>query len=332
MISFLDEIRNIASGRDFKQKFLCILAAVVLWAYVGNTRTSEIKLRVPIEFRNLPAAMMVENSRDQFITVRLSGRQEDIKIINAKNIRTYVDLENAVVSDQIRYPVELLRTEIPEGVRVDLSRDKVLLSIQRKLTKRVPIIVRTAGEIKEGFLLGAHRTVPAYVNISGAESGVREVESVFTREVRVDGQSKSVTREVELDLDEHRDLSADIQKLAVFIQIIDVRGLVRMEAKARIRNPDEQYEYRPAIDTVAVYLKPLHDGEPADGLLFDVTIDPGLVSAMDFPGDAADSVVERQCMVTAVLRNRQDDFRIMHVLPDAISVKIRKKAVGPEPQ
>ncbi len=332
MINYLDELRNIVSGRDFKQKLLCLLAAMVLWAYVGSTRTSDIKLRVPVEFRNLPAGMVVENSRDQYVTIRLSGRQEEVKLINPKNIKTYVDLENAVISDEVRYPVELIKTEIPEGVRIDLSREKLLLSIQRRLTKRVPIIVKTSGEIKEGFLLGAHRAVPAYANIAGAESGVREIESIFTREVKVDGLSKSVTREVALDLDKYNDLSADIQKLVVFIQIIDVRGLVRMEAKARIRNPDEQYEYRPAIDMVAVYLKPLHDGESAEGLLFDVMIDPGLVSAIDFSDANTDAVVERQCSVTAVLRNRQDDYRIMHVLPDAIPVKIRRKTVGPEPR
>ncbi len=332
MINFFDEIRSIASGRDFKQKLFCLMAAVGLWAYVGSSRSAEIKLRVPVEFRNLPAGMVVENSRDQFVTVRLSGRQEDIKLINAKNIKTYVDLENAVISDEVRYPLELVKTEIPDGVRIDLSREKVLLSIQRKLTRRVPIVVRTTGEVREGFLLGVHRAVPAYVNIVGAESSVREVEPIFTGEVKVDGQSKSITREVPLDLEEHRDLGTDVEKSAVFIQILDVRGLVRVEAKARIRNPDEQYEYRPAADTVAVYLKPLHEGEAADGLVFDVLIDPGMVSALDFPEGSADAVTERQCPVTAILRNRLDDFRVMHVLPDTISVKIKRKTIGTEPR
>ncbi len=332
MINFLDEIRNVASGRDFKQKLLCLLAAVVLWAYVGSTRVSEIKLRVPIEFRNLSAAVVVENARDQFVTVRMSGRQEEIKLINAKTIKAYVDLENAVVSEEIRYPVELVRTEIPESVRIDLSRETVLLSIQRKLTKRVPIIVKTSGELKDGFLLGVHRAVPAYVALSGAESSVREVESIFTREVKVDGQSKSITREVPLDLEDYGELSADIRKSVVFIQIIDVRGLVRVDARARIRNPDDEYEYRPAVDTVAVYLKPLHEGGAAEGLAFDVLIDPGMVSAIDFPDANADSVTERECPVTAVLKNRQEDFRILYVIPDVISVKIKKRASGQEPR
>jgi len=332
MITFVDELKNIASGRDFKQKLLCLLAAVVLWAYVGSTRTGEIKLRVPVEIRNLPASLVVENSRDQFVTVRLSGRQEDVKLINAKNIKTYVDLENAVISDEIRYPVELVRTEIPEGLRVELSREKILLSVHRKLSKRVPIVVRTAGDLKEGFILGANRAVPAYATIVGAEPRVREIEAVYTKEVKVDGQSRSLTKEVQLDLEDGSDLSADVLKSTVFIQILDVRGLVRAEGKVRIRNPDEHYEYRPAVETVALYLKPLHENETAEGLAVDVAVDPGMLSAMDFPDAGSDPVIDRLCPVTAVLKNRNDDFRVMYVLPDVISVKIRKKTPGPEPR
>lgn len=332
MITFVDELKNIASGRDFKQKLLCLLAAVVLWAYVGSTRTGEIKLRVPVEMRNLPASLVVENSRDQFVTVRLSGRQEDIKLINAKNIKTYVDLENAVISDEIRYPVELVRTEIPEGVRVELSREKILLSVQRKLIKRVPILVRTAGDLKDGFILGANRAVPAYATIAGAESRVRDIEALYTREIKVDGLAKNLTREVPLDLEDGSDISSDVMKSTVFVQVLDVRGLVRAEGKVRIRNPDERYEYRPAVETVALYLKPLHENETAEGLVVDAAVDPGMLTAMDFPETGPDQVIDRLCPVSALLKNRHDDFRVMYILPDTISVKIRKKTPGPEPR
>jgi len=332
MITFVDELKNIASGRDFKQKLLCLMAAVVLWAYVGSTRTGEIKLRAPVEMRNLPASLIVENSHDQFVTVRLSGRQEDIKLVNAKNIRAYVDLENAVASDEIRYPVELVKAGIPEGVRVDLSREKMLLSVQRKLMKRVPIVVRTAGDPKEGFILGGSRVLPAYALVSGAESRVREIEALYTKEINVDGQSRDITKEVRLDVENNSDLSVDVQKSTVFIRLLDVRGLLRAEGRARVRNPDERYEYRPAAETVVVYLKPLHDGETTEGLVMDVSVDPGTLAMADFHDAGADPAIERLCPVSVILKNRQDDFRVMHVLPDSITIKIKKKTPGPEPR
>jgi YbbR domain-containing protein len=76
-------------------KFLSLLIAFALWAYVGSRQVLEQRLNLHVEFADMPAGMTLEPNVKTNISVNLTGRKDRILDIDPDDLRAVVSLRNA---------------------------------------------------------------------------------------------------------------------------------------------------------------------------------------------------------------------------------------------
>lgn len=77
-------------------KFLSLLIAFALWAYVGSRQVLEQRLNLHAEFADMPAGMTLEPNVKTNISVNLTGRKDRILDIDPEDLRAVVSLRNAL--------------------------------------------------------------------------------------------------------------------------------------------------------------------------------------------------------------------------------------------
>jgi YbbR domain-containing protein len=175
-------------------KFLAIVLALILWAYVrvtvgGVTQKvmSQLVLQVPLETRGAGSNLIPYEKSADTITITLRGESAVVTDLREGLVRAYVDVADMVsgshwpeVTVLVPPGVQILNTE-PKSVNVKLSPP---------MFKEVAVLVEGTGEPKAGFKALKPSFEPRTVRLQGPEALLSEVAKV-TCLVPVDGLDES---------------------------------------------------------------------------------------------------------------------------------------------
>lgn len=327
MMNVFQEIKGMINARDLLPKIICLLFSVILWAYIGSTQMGEIRFKLPVEIKNLPPAFILLDNQNSSVTMLLKGRKDDLKNINIKNIKAFVNLENPVLGDDVKYTMDLIKTEIPDNISYTITPSKISLTVERKITRKIKISPQFIGDIKEGFIIGLVRTYPDSVMITGPESLVNSIDSLPTTPIAADKDTKDTgkgSKEVPIDKENLRNLTVAAGNVTVQWQLMETSGLSRMDAKIGVRNPSAAYHYELSHSYAAVYLKIMKENIiPGEGDL-EVFVDIP-AGEMERHLREKNNSWERECMLTVYLKRKGDLMNIVQFYPNKILVKIIKK-------
>jgi hypothetical protein len=101
-------------------KFLSLIIAFALWAYVGSRQVLEQRLNVQLEFADMPAGMTLDSGLKTNILVNLTGRKDRILDIDPEDLRAIVSLRNAQ-SGQKEIVVHPKIQPLPIGVTANVA-------------------------------------------------------------------------------------------------------------------------------------------------------------------------------------------------------------------
>jgi hypothetical protein len=76
-------------------KFLALVIAFALWAYVGSRQVLEQKLSLHLEFADMPAGMTLDPGVKTNISVSLTGRKDRVLDIDPDDLTALVSLRDA---------------------------------------------------------------------------------------------------------------------------------------------------------------------------------------------------------------------------------------------
>lgn len=252
---FLGRLGGVLSRRDLVPKLVSLLLAVILWAYIGSTKLAEVDYRIPVELKNAPAGLVVSKQNLTSITLHMNGRKEDVANFNIKNVKAVVNLEGAREGMNIRFPITLVKQEIPESIRLNLSRKYVTLDLGKRLVRRVPVEPVLGENIREGMVAGQPVARPEYVTISGEEAAVKRVDSVKTEPLPAGAEAGKFDREVSIDRSDLRGIDTAPQTVRVQYSLYEMENLRRFEVPVGGRNLREGYRFEAARKKVKVYVK-----------------------------------------------------------------------------
>ncbi|HDP81010.1 MAG TPA: hypothetical protein ENN21_09240 [Spirochaetes bacterium] len=327
----LAHIKEKLLENPYAAKFLCLLAAVILWAYVGSTKLGEVKFRVPVELKNLPASMIITDGQEHFVSVVLNGKKESISNLNVKNLKAFVDLEKSEPGERVKFPIEIVKSDIPEQIRIDISPQKLYLSIDRKVLRRIRVQPTLTGELREGHIMGVVRVEPETVAVTGPEGVVSNINAVETMEISVAGLTRRTVRETVIDAARLNNCVVDNPKVTVYIPVIATRGLQKMTLDIKGVRGSDKYSYSLLEETVTVYVRPANEGETIEAGDIEAVVD---FSAFDpdtyFTDDTKETMV-RVFTINTVIRNRGEDFTVSLIQPELVPVKIMRKPAVKKP-
>lgn len=186
-------------GSNLALKALSLVIAVGLW--VAGHRDTERAIEVPVEFRNIPADLMVTDNRVDYVVLRLMGPRTLVSTLDANKVKLSLDLDGAR-SGAASYPLAAEEFNIPRGIAVARITPPVIHLRLEPVSKRtLPVSVRLSGKPLAGYRVAQATASPANVVVQGPADEVRRLAIMETVAVDVEETRGSIKRRVRLSND-----------------------------------------------------------------------------------------------------------------------------------
>lgn len=169
------------SWADLGTWLLAFLLAVGLWFFVNaGARTSERTLRVRLDLIHLPAGMVITSNVPDYVEVRVSGSGLMLSSIDAKSLRTSLDL-GGVRPGVATYTLNAKDFALPRSVEVNrVTPSRVSLHVDRLVRRTVPIRLDYRGDLDPGLKVVDVQLLPAEVAVTGPRARVAAIGEVET--------------------------------------------------------------------------------------------------------------------------------------------------------
>ena len=182
--------------RNWQAKIMSLLLAMALWMYVGvgQTRNAFFPGNIPLQIKNVPQGLVAVTDIDA-IKVKVVASPELWKSLSADSFTAYLDLGayKAGTSD-----VKVTATCNVSGVQiVETDPATVLVSLEPRTEKEVPVNVLISGNAGEGLVAGQWQVAPQKVQVSGAKSIVESLLEA-TAKITLSGQTADFKENVAL--------------------------------------------------------------------------------------------------------------------------------------
>lgn len=185
-------------------KILSFLLAVMLWLIVVNIDdpvTTQTFNNIPVAVTNaevLAATNQTYQIEDgtQNVSVTVRAKRSVLNKIKADNIKATADMKELTLQTQIPISVEIAGVNYES---VEVSPRNLQVKLEDEETKKFPIVPKTTGTVRDGYVLGSVTAVPEQVSIRGPKSVVETISKVEAK-VNVSGLSQDMLMKSELKL------------------------------------------------------------------------------------------------------------------------------------
>ena len=238
--------------RNRKLKLFSLAFALGLWIFVNyGERDTEKTLLVPVEFRNLPAPLVITGPRVDYIDLRLRGPRSLLEGIKSKRIR--LDL-NDVRPGMSSFRINADTLNLPRGVRiVRISPAQINLDIARVIKRVVPVHFDVSGTLPHGYTLTTTELLPDKVEVSGPSPIVERIRTIQTDPFDLTNLTQSVTQTVNLRGPEEESVSYNVEKILVKIGVQETVATHEFrQVKIEIRNATNNVTLTPEFVHVKV--------------------------------------------------------------------------------
>ena len=183
---------------NYAKKIFALFLAIIIWLAVNNDIQNSISFsEIPVEIKVSSSDYVLINKDQPKVSITLKGTAERIKNLSSQDIRipfvVAVTQHGANLSSsevlQVNQPIDLSSILLPNGlkvVRVTPSRLSVVLD--RKITKRIPVVVVTSGKLPDNIkeLEDRREVIPSDVKVSGPASIINTMTFIRTQPIHFD--------------------------------------------------------------------------------------------------------------------------------------------------
>jgi YbbR domain-containing protein len=241
--------------RHLGLKIVALTMATLLWLTVAGEHVVERIIRIPVEFRNIPAELEVVGDPPDTVDVRLRGSSTFISGLNAGEVVAVLDLEKARPGSRL-FHIRNEDVRAPFGVEVaQVVPATVGIELEKSARREVPVVAQVEGEPAPGFVVGPIAAKPATVEIVGPESRVKKVGQAITEPIDIEGARGDIRDVVTVGLTDAALRLVQPQSATVVVGVLPApveRELVGVPVRARNRARTHRIEISPPVVTVEI--------------------------------------------------------------------------------
>lgn len=237
------------AGSNMGLRFLAVAMAVGLW--LAGQKDIERAVEVPVEFRNVPADLMVTDNRVDYIVLRLVGPRTLVSTPGPENLKLRLDLDDARPGPS-SFPLGPGSFHLPRGVKIArISPSVIHLRLEPVAKKSLPVAIRFSGKPLFGYKVSRAAVEPEQVIVHGPAHEVKRITSAETITVELDGIQGGFSREVRLAA-EGRPISFSPARVTVSVELEEER-MTREFGRIEVRSREFTGEY--TVTPRTVYLR-----------------------------------------------------------------------------
>lgn len=185
--------------RNLGLRLLALLIAIGLWVFVNAAQhETQTDLVIPVQYTGLPPGLMIINEHPQFVNLRISGPQTLLSLLDPGRMTVHLDLRG-VTPGEADYKITTDMFHIPRQTSIEqITPSQITLDIDQIVTKSLPVHLDTSGEVADGLEIASVQLQPATVAVTGPQRMLRNLGSLDTVPLDVQGLAADVTREIAL--------------------------------------------------------------------------------------------------------------------------------------
>jgi YbbR domain-containing protein len=177
-------------------KFLSMVLAVTVFLLVNTDKDREITARVGVSY-TLPEDRVLVSGRVDEVRVTIRGSWRRLRNFDERQVdRINLDLRRAT-SGEIAISNDMIR--LPSGMVVtSISPRAVHVTFDKRVDKVVEVSPVVTGHPQHGYVVAEVKSVPATVQLRGAQGVLAALTAIRTREISLEGHSDSFATETEV--------------------------------------------------------------------------------------------------------------------------------------
>ena len=213
---------------------LSIVLATGLWMYVTTTVSPDSKTTVsdiPVVFegeswllenRNL----MITDGMDTTVDLDVSGNRTDLNKLNRSNVVLKIDLTKVYEAGRINLTYTPgFPPDVPSGAITVENRSPaaITLTVEKRLTKEIPVNVVFSGAVPENFIADTENVVLDYpvINIKGPASVVEQIAKARI-DIDLEDRTESLSETYRFTLCDEEDNPVDVEQITTDIAEVHV--------------------------------------------------------------------------------------------------------------
>lgn len=246
----------------FGMKILSLIIAIIIWIIVANVddyKTTKQISGIEIEFINGEAITeknkVYEVPDGTMIDIVVKGRRKVVEKLTSDDFKAVADLSKMSVTNAVKVEISAVSNYVARDLTISYTSDSIVIAVEDKIEKQLPITVRTNAAVAEGFAIRNKTATPNLLIVEGAESVVNTIEEVVV-DVNVKDADHSLSAYAfPLFLDKNgkeidaAKFSYDEKEIEAFIEVLPTKELA-VKVKT-IGEPKEGYasagiDYQPS--------------------------------------------------------------------------------------
>jgi len=162
-------------------KIISVGLAIFLWFFVLKSQPVSIEETLNIEYI-LPDNYNFSKKPNSSINVYLEGLRATLRRSDIEKTKVRIRVPR-LVGESFSYVAEVPVSSIPQpaGVKVkDFHPKKIKLSIEKSISKKVPVFLKTKGVLSNNLNITSRSLSPNVVLVSGAKSIIKDIDAIET--------------------------------------------------------------------------------------------------------------------------------------------------------
>jgi YbbR domain-containing protein len=180
-------------------RVVSLLLALTVWFFVSaprRERVSERAFSAPLSIFGLRSELVITTAVPDSVSVRLRGRESDLRAVSSQNLEVPVDLKWAT-SGEAKITLRPQAINVPSEIEVVAIEPTTLhFHVEQLRQKVVAIRPFLVGSPPAGFMIGTPTADPDHALISGPASQVRSVAEVATERIIMTNRTEPFVQEV----------------------------------------------------------------------------------------------------------------------------------------
>jgi YbbR domain-containing protein len=183
---------------DPMRKIFATIFAFGLWIYVAIGNSYSYQKEIKILYSNLPQTLVLVDSVS-VIDVIFSGRGGALFSIWAAPPKAQCDLAGQDIG-QIEIPTKDLRIPVGYGpLKVDFEERTIGLLIDRKIAKKVSIMIPVKADPKKGYAIDEIEVLDT-IELTGPQKMLEQIDEIATESLNVRNRSISFEKDLKLEI------------------------------------------------------------------------------------------------------------------------------------
>ena len=183
----------------FGMKILSLVIAIIIWIIVANVDDYKTTKQISgIEIRFINGEAITEKNKvyevpdGTTIDIVVKGRRKVVDELTNDDFKAVADLSKMSVTNAVKVEISAVSSAVARDLTISYTNDSVVIAVEDKIKKQLPITVRADSDVAEGFAIRNKTATPNLIIVEGAESVVNTIEEVVV-DVNVKDANHSLT-------------------------------------------------------------------------------------------------------------------------------------------